>query len=402
MAVAVGDWPATILHPSSGFHDDDQVGGHVYSRAETDTFECTSLYPLASLEASLAEPAAVLAGGGVVGFPTETVYGLGANALSADAVAGIFAAKRRPADNPLIVHVSGREMLAPLVDLDGVGASQRAVIDGLMTAFWPGPLTLLLPKSAAVPDEVTAGHPTVGVRMPSHSVARALIAAAGVPLAAPSANLSGRPSPTTAGHVLTDLGGRIPWVVDGGSCDFGLESTVVDPLREPPMVLRPGAVTLEQLRSVAPDMVVHSGEVEEAPATPGLKYTHYSPSAPVVVFDGGSPEAMSRSLASWCAETSAAAEAGAPTPRIGLVATRPDVVVPPTTARVIQLFDTDDRAGAAAAHGLFAALRELDEDGCTHIIIEGVSRAHFGLAVMNRALKAASRTVVCHEAGASS
>jgi L-threonylcarbamoyladenylate synthase len=204
-------------------------------------------------------------------MPTETVYGLAGNALSGTAVASIFAAKGRPADNPLIVHVSDLDMLAALYpetqdappnpsSTNGISSSSgtrsRSLADiipqqyhRLIAAFWPGPLTILLPASPLLPQAVTAGQPTVAVRMPAHPVARALIAAAGVPLAAPSANTSGRPSPTSAQHVLDDLAGRVPAVVDGGGCGFGVESTVLDGLRVPPVVLRPGGVTAEQLEA---------------------------------------------------------------------------------------------------------------------------------------------------------
>jgi tRNA A37 threonylcarbamoyladenosine synthetase subunit TsaC/SUA5/YrdC len=224
--------------------------------------------------AALQQAAAFLQAGLPVAMPTETVYGLAGNALSGSAVASIFTAKGRPADNPLIVHVSDLDMLAALypaphnghaesrsgsADRGSITVSDRIAgiipkqYHRLIAAFWPGPLTILLPASPLLPAAVTAGQPTVAVRMPAHPVARALIAAAGVPLAAPSANTSGRPSPTSAQHVLDDLAGRVPAVVDGGGCGFGVESTVLDGLRVPPVVLRPGGVTAEQL-AAAPEM----------------------------------------------------------------------------------------------------------------------------------------------------
>jgi tRNA A37 threonylcarbamoyladenosine synthetase subunit TsaC/SUA5/YrdC len=226
-----------------------------------------------SSAAALQQAAALLQAGLPVAMPTETVYGLAGNALSGPAVASIFAAKGRPADNPLIVHVSDLDMLAALYpepqDAQLIASSShnssssarsRSIVDiipqqyhRLIAAFWPGPLTILLPASPLLPQAVTAGQPTVAVRMPAHPVARALIAAAGVPLAAPSANTSGRPSPTSAQHVLDDLAGQVPAVVDGGGCGFGVESTVLDGLRMPPVVLRPGGVTAEQLEA-APEM----------------------------------------------------------------------------------------------------------------------------------------------------
>lgn len=267
-----------------------------------------------SSAAALQQAAALLRAGLPVAMPTETVYGLAGNALSGAAVASIFAAKGRPADNPLIVHVSDLDMLAALYPAprgvhpdpsscssSGGGGSARSqrIADiipqqyhRLIAAFWPGPLTILLPASPLLPAAVTAGQPTVAVRMPAHPVARALIAAAGVPLAAPSANTSGRPSPTSAQHVLDDLAARVPAVVDGGGCGFGVESTVLDGLRVPPVVLRPGGVTAEQL-AAAPEMAglqvyardFRDSALEAAPTTPGMKYRHYSPSAPVLLLD---------------------------------------------------------------------------------------------------------------------
>ena len=208
--------------------------------------------------------------GEVVGFPTETVYGLGANALDAAAVEKIFAAKGRPGDNPLIVHIRAAEELLPLIAGEP-GAQARA----LMEAFWPGPLTLIFPKSERVPPRVTAGLATVAVRMPSHPVARALIEAAGVPIAAPSANRSGRPSPTTAADVLEDMDGRVPLILDGGPCQVGVESTVVDLTGGTPRVLRPGGITRAQIEEVAnaceiDHAVLHPLGEGERPRSPGM------------------------------------------------------------------------------------------------------------------------------------
>ena len=194
-------------------------------------------------EAALAEAAELLRAGQLVAFPTETVYGLGADALNADAVRAIFAAKGRPADNPLIVHIWDRSQLDALCE-----PTETAL--QLMDRFWPGPLTVLCRKKQAVPEVVTAGLDTVGMRMPSHPVARAMLKAAGVPVAAPSANLSTRPSPTTAAHVLEDMDGRIPLILDGGACEVGVESTVIDVSGPEPRVLRPGGVTPEMIEAV--------------------------------------------------------------------------------------------------------------------------------------------------------
>ncbi len=213
--------------------------------------------------------------GRVVAFPTETVYGLGANALDERAVGRIFVAKGRPSDNPLIVHISDERMLAM------VAARVPAVARRLMRRFWPGPLSLVLTKHPAVPRAVTAGLETVAVRMPDHPVALALIRAAGLPIAAPSANRSGRPSPTTAAHVRADLP-RV-MVLDGGPCQHGLESTVVDLTGERPRVLRQGAITLEQLRAIIPGIRV-ARATGQRPASPGMKHRHYAPDVPLRVF----------------------------------------------------------------------------------------------------------------------
>jgi L-threonylcarbamoyladenylate synthase len=234
--------------------------------------------------AAVIEAAAILRGGGTVAIPTETVYGLGANALDAAAVAKIFVAKERPSWDPLIVHVADEAMLREVV------AEVSEPARRLMEAYWPGPLTLLLPRSAAIPDAVTAGRPLVGVRMPAHPVARALIRAAGVPVAAPSANRFGHTSPTTAEHVLEDLDGRIDAVVDGGAAEYGLESTVLDPNCVPVTIYRPGAVTLEQVRALAGDAVYFretaapTEEPREALPSPGVGLRHYAPRARLVLF----------------------------------------------------------------------------------------------------------------------
>ena len=238
----------------------------------------------ASSSAALEEAAAILRRGGTVAIPTETVYGLGANAFDAAAVAKIFAAKERPSWDPLIVHVADEAMLRQVVS--EVSASARRFMD----AYWPGPLTLLLPRLAAIPDAVTAGRPLVGVRMPAHPVARALIRLAGVPVAAPSANRFGHTSPTTAEHVLEDLDGRIDAVVDGGQAEYGLESTVLDPNCVPITIYRPGAVTLEQIAALAGETMyfkeldVAVEEPREALPSPGVGLRHYAPRARLILF----------------------------------------------------------------------------------------------------------------------
>lgn len=236
-------------------------------------------------EAGLDEAAGLLRAGKLVAIPTETVYGLAANALNGAAVKNIFAAKGRPQDNPLIVHIAETEEIIPLVK----NFDERA--RALAKAYWPGPLTMILPKSDIIPDEVCAGLDTVAIRMPSHPVAHEIIKKCGFPLAAPSANTSGKPSPTTAAHVMNDMDGKIAAVVDGGSCSVGVESTVVTLACEVPRVLRPGGITPDQLRAVLGEVEIDKAvfkalENGEKVLSPGMKYKHYSPNARVIIVKG--------------------------------------------------------------------------------------------------------------------
>lgn len=244
------------------------------------------------LEAGTQLGARILKEGGLVAFPTETVYGLGADGLNAQAVEKIFAAKGRPADNPLILHVYKKSDVRKLWD----GIPEKARI--LMDAFWPGPLTLVHKKSDIVPDIVSAGLDTVAVRMPEHVTARALLKAAGFPIAAPSANISGRPSPTTAEHVLEDMDGKIQLILDGGACAFGLESTVLS-IGAVPVLLRPGAVTKNMIEALIGPVALHKNllqpmEQGELASSPGMKYKHYAPEAEVIVINGGLQAVCSR------------------------------------------------------------------------------------------------------------
>ncbi|KAL7752281.1 hypothetical protein RI367_002327 [Sorochytrium milnesiophthora] len=316
----------------------------------------------------------------VVAMPTETVYGLAANALSPTAIAKIFAAKNRPLDNPLIVHVSSLEMLATLLP----GGQVPDIYVPLLERFWPGPLTLLMRANVdTVPRQVTAGLPNVAVRMPAHAVARHLIAACKFPLAAPSANSSGRPSPTLASHVLADLGGRIPLILDGGQCDCGLESTVLDVTRTPPVILRPGSVTAEMLREVVPlcaNVQVHTPtnapESEQAPLAPGMKYRHYSPDAPVLLLTQSSPQRLAETLQRLRLDRGGDI-------RIGVLKTQPfDMADQPAVVK----FD----ATASVSRELFKGLRWLDEQRVDVIVVEAVDERGEGAAVMNRLRKAAS------------
>jgi L-threonylcarbamoyladenylate synthase len=291
--------------------------------------------------AAIAEAAAVLRRGGLVAFPTETVYGLGANALEAAAVAGVFAAKQRPAWDPLIVHVSSWAMLERVV----AEISPRA--RSLMRAFWPGPLTLLLPKHGDVPDAVTAGRSLVGVRWPQDPVALALLAAADLPVAAPSANLFRHVSPTTAQHVLLDLDGRIDMVLDGGPTELGLESAVMDPNTEPPTLYRPGILSVEQLAAVVGRVHVYRAPREdtspESLPSPGVDVRHYAPRAPITLVD--SRESLLRTAA-----------LESPGTKVGVLLPQ-DWPAPPG-ATIFAWGEWEDPA--ALAHNLYAGLRWLD------------------------------------------
>ncbi|KAG0254586.1 hypothetical protein DFQ27_006759 [Actinomortierella ambigua] len=267
----------------------------------------------------LDQAAALLTAGQVVGMPTETVYGLAANALDSVAARKIFEAKNRPQDNPLIVHVSSLRMLRSILKNNEI----PAVYEHLIAQYWPGPLTLLFPRAVAlIPDEITCGQPTVAVRFPAHPIARALISHCDRPLAAPSANSSGKPSPTLAMHVMDDLTGKIPMVIDGGQCSFGIESTVVDGLRVPPAILRPGGVTYEQIQRVKnmEQVQVYKKHftdlaMEQAPTTPGMKYRHYSPDAEVILVEYIEPTATIPGNTSTTTTTTTAATTSTGTTR---------------------------------------------------------------------------------------
>ncbi|MBQ2990676.1 MAG: threonylcarbamoyl-AMP synthase [Clostridia bacterium] len=327
-------------------------------------------------EESIALAARLIREGELVGMPTETVYGLGANALDEQAVMKIFEAKGRPADNPLIVHVSCVEEIAALVKEIPEAARK------LMDAYWPGPMTLILPRADCIPSAVSAGLDTVGIRLPSSEAARALIRASGRPIAAPSANRSGKPSPTTAQHVFEDMDGRIPLILDGGACGVGVESSVIDATGEVPVILRPGGITPEMVErvvgSVRVDEHVMSPLKEgDIVRSPGMKYKHYAPKAKTVIFDGRAENVVAAIIAHYD-EAQAAGE-------------RPAILG----------FDEHDFGGRLrislgsaghpdeAAARLFAALRELDERGETVALCEAVEATGIGLAVMNRMGRAA-------------
>jgi L-threonylcarbamoyladenylate synthase len=336
--------------------------------------------------AAIAEAAARLRAGQLVAFPTETVYGLGVHALDVDAVRRLFAAKERPASDPLIVHVRSLQAARGLVVALPVVAARLAA------RFWPGPLTLVAPRSSRVPDEVTGGLETVAIRAPAHPVARALLAHAGIPIAAPSANLFSRPSPTTAAHVLQDLDGRIDLVLDAGPTLVGIESTVLDLTRGTPVVLRPGAVTIEMLREILPDvetLATLSGPHGATPS-PGMLERHYSPRAPLTLYQG----AADGSLARLIHDATAAAAVG---DTVGVLVASEDVPRLPATGtalHVVELGSLHDLAGVAAR--LYAGLRELDAAGVDVILARAFpADTGLGAAVQDRLRRAAAGRIVC-------
>ena len=334
--------------------------------------------------AALAEAAQVLRQGGLVAFPTETVYGLGVHALDPAAVRRLYAAKQRPSYDPLIVHVS---------TLDDVQAVAREVPSSarlLAARYWPGPLTLVLPRAKAVPGEVTAGLDTVAVRIPAHRVAAALLDAARIPVAAPSANLFSRPSPTRAEHVLEDLGDRIDLIVDAGATTVGVESTVVDLSTQPPTVLRPGAITLDMLREVLPGTRMRTAAaVGDAPMpSPGLLTRHYAPRVPLRLYEGESASMRSCLLR----DADAAVRQGR---RVGLLLADEDrdsaerISALHGGAVHARFLGAESDATAVAAR-LFTALRELDSSGVDIILARQFPGDGLGSAVQDRLRRAAA------------
>lgn len=329
------------------------------------------------------QAAAIIKRGGLVAFPTETVYGLGANGLDSRAVTGIYRAKGRPADNPLILHIANPNQVDKL-------SSPTAVARQLMEKFWPGPLTLVLPKIGNIPTEVTGGLDTVAVRMPNHPVALALIEAAGVPVAAPSANSSGRPSPTTANHVLGDLEGRIDAILDGGPAGMGLESTVLDLTSEIPIILRPGGVTFEQLQdtlgaiNIDPSVLGEKLPENRAPRSPGMKYLHYAPAAKVILFEGECA-LISRAIRERAEELTRKGI------RVGILATKENVASYPDGAIILEMGSRKKPLEAASV--LFGHLRDFDRLEVDVIFAEGLETKGMGLAVMNRLRRAAGEVI---------
>lgn len=333
----------------------------------------TEKFYLKDRYADIAAVKDILKNGGIVAIPTETVYGLAASACSDSAIAKVFAAKGRPQDNPLIVHISDMEMLKDIaVDIPEVTYK-------LAERFWPGPLTMVLKKGDKVCESVSRGLNTVAVRMPSHKTALEIIKAAGLPLAAPSANTSGYPSPTSALHVIHDLDGKIDGVVVDENCEVGVESTVVSLVGEAPRLLRPGAVTVEQLREILPDIVVDSAVLKdvkagEKVASPGMKYKHYSPKTQVFLVEGGSDAFadyvnQTRNCAAICFSED-----------IG-------VKIPFT------VYGTAENP-ATLAHNVFEALRDIDDKGYNAVYVHAPEKTGVGLAVYNRLIRAAAFKVI--------
>lgn len=320
---------------------------------------------------NIALAAGIIADGGLVAFPTETVYGLGADALNAEAVGKVYAAKGRPSDNPMIVHIASKAdfaRLTPYITED---------MEKLMEAFWPGPLTMVVPRKPLIPDTTTGGLNTVGIRMPDHLVALELISKSGCPIAAPSANLSGKPSPTVAQHVVDDLDGRVDAILCSNDCQVGIESTVIDMTGERPMILRPGIITRKDLETVLGKVVLmdptlnqrpeERGDAEFAPKSPGMKYKHYAPNAPMLVFEGNPDDVR-------CAIVEEKIFRESRGERVAAI-----------------LFDEKDER--AAAQKFFAQLREADKSDVDVILAAAMPEEGIGFSVMNRMLKSAGYNI---------
>ena len=327
--------------------------------------------------------AKILQEGGLVAFPTETVYGLGGNGLDGMACEKIYIAKGRPSDNPLILHISEFEELNPIVREISPAAQK------LMDAFWPGPLTMVFPKSDIVPEKATGGLDTVAVRFPNHPVARAIIKAAGLPIAAPSANSSGKPSPTRASHVEFDLNGKIDMIVDGGAAEWGLESTIVDVSGEVPMILRPGAVTKEMMEEVVGTVEIDPAILQKPaadlkPKAPGMKYTHYSPKAEVILVKGETT-AVADEINRLAAEDMAHGL------KTGVMATEETKDL--YKADIVLSLGSRERPEEIGAN-LFKYLRKFDFLGAERVYSEVFSEEGEGMAIMNRLNKAAGYCVI--------
>ncbi len=324
----------------------------------------------------------ILKKGGLVAFPTETVYGLGADALNEDAAKKIYAAKGRPSDNPLIIHIADMDALDKITET----IPEKAVIAA--TEFWPGPLTMIFQKADIVPMGTTGGLDTVAVRMPKHPAAKEIIRAGGGYIAAPSANTSGRPSPTTARHVEEDLTGKIDMIVDGGAVTIGVESTILDMTVEPPMILRPGAVTKDMLErligEVAVDKTLIEPDSKKIPKAPGMKYRHYAPKAELTILEGDIyrvTEAINRLAEEKINEGF----------KVGIIGT--EETIERYSAGNVKCIGTRQDEMTVAGN-LYGILRDFDSDGTDYIYSESFSSGGIGNAVMNRLLKAAGHHLV--------
>lgn len=328
------------------------------------------------------EAAGIWKAGGLVAFPTETVYGLGANALNPQAAEKIYAAKGRPSDNPLILHIANISQVEPLVE--SVGEKGK----WLMEAFWPGPLTLIFPKSESVPYETTGGLDTAAIRMPSHPIARMLLEAVDFPVAAPSANLSGRPSPTAAEHVKEDMNGRIEMIVDGGPVGIGVESTIVDLTGKIPVILRPGYITKEMLEAVVgvvkvDPAIMGSMDQKLRPKAPGMKYRHYAPKAPLTIVEG-KPDAVAEAI-NECIATARQQKK-----YVGVIATAESAMR--YEGGIVKVIGSRNDM-ESIAHNLYDVLRSFDAEQVDEIYSESFSDEEFGQAVMNRLRKAAGQHI---------
>lgn len=340
--------------------------------------------PKAPNPESIRIAADIIRSGGLVAFPTETVYGLGADALNPEAVLKVFKAKNRPLDNPPIVHVADIAGVYRLAEDVPVKAVK------LMERFWPGPLTLIFKRSKIVPSITVSGLGTIAIRMPKHEVALALIRASGCPIAAPSANIAGRPSPTTAEHVLEDLGGRIDAIIDAGPTQVGVESTVLDLTVEPPQILRPGGIPYEDLKEFIGDVTLHPAAVanrdymvDEA-RSPGMKYKHYAPRAKLIVVEGETIAVINKidELASMYAGKGL---------KVGILST--DETSSKYNIGVVKSLGSRSNL-AEIARSVFKLLREFDREGVDVILAEGVPSTGLGLAVMNRLRKASGYNII--------
>lgn len=330
--------------------------------------------------------AEVIRRGGLVAFPTETVYGLGADALNPAAVRDIYLAKMRPLDNPIIVHVADKNDVYRLAENIPESAER------LMNLFWPGPLTLILRASEIVPKVTTGGLDTIAIRMPRHAVALSLIKMSERPIAAPSANLAGRPSPTLAEHVIQDLYGRIDVIIDAGPTNIGVESTVLDMTHKPPQILRPGGVTYEELKAALGDVTIHPAAIArsevhvEHARSPGMKHKHYAPKAEMIVVEGRFDLVVEK--VKELAEQHFRAGR-----RVGILAT--DESLQEYNFGLWTVKSLGSRSNlASAAKSLFRLLREFDEEGVDIIIAEGVPQEGLGLAIMNRLRRAAGYNII--------